>query len=358
MQTYRVAIDFVPAIIVVIMNSISIPVLFLASRNEKHITKDAETSIVHHLIVIVWFVNTIFVLIFFTQSLKEMEWFGLDWYRSVCSTLGLTLIEQCFPILLVGYGYYFYTMLRRYCDRGMKSSLYKVTDRRKLNDENSDQVSTNLITQKQLYQLYTGPQFRGGMVQSQVTTVIFICLFFSGTMPLLYPIALVYIVLIFWFSKFFMLKFCQITTIFESNLVLNSYKTLKYAMFMHLLMTLIQLANSDMIMSTSSQEISFSTTVKAPSLDALVDEKSRPGFINGYISFFVVVLAFFAVNLFFINPFSVVFIIGNFIKEHIDKRKMSTELRHERIKKYIENSEHGDAEIASNIDIVAVPRKA
>lgn len=46
------------------------------------------------------------------------------------------------------------------------------------------------------------------MVQSQVTTVLFICLFFSGTMPLLYPIALVYIVLIFWFSKFFMLKFC------------------------------------------------------------------------------------------------------------------------------------------------------
>lgn len=132
------AIDFIPAVIVVVMNSISIPVLFIASRREEHMTKDAETSILHHLIVIVWFLNTIFVLIFFNQNLKVMEWFGLQWYRSVCSTLGLALIEQAFPFLMVGLSYYFYSVMRRYRDRGMQSSLYKVTDRRKLNDENSD----------------------------------------------------------------------------------------------------------------------------------------------------------------------------------------------------------------------------
>lgn len=123
-------------------------------------------------------------------------------------------------------------------------------------------------------------------------------------------------------------------------------------------MTLLQLANSEMLMATVSQDQSFSTTITAPTVGKFTDAKNQPGFISGYISFFAVILALYLVNLFLINPFSVVFIVGNFIKDRIDKQKMSTELRQERIKKYIENSEHGDAEIASNIDIVAVPRKA
>ena len=97
----------------------------------------------------------------------------------------------------------------RHKDRGLQLSLFKETDVKKIDETNEDLVATQLNTQRQLYTMYTGPQFDAGLVHSQVIVVLFICLFFSGTMPLFYPLIFGYLVLMYWYSKFMLLKFCQ-----------------------------------------------------------------------------------------------------------------------------------------------------
>jgi hypothetical protein len=57
-------------------------------------------------------------------------------------------------------------MFKRLQDRAFSSSLHLVTDPSKLDEANGDLVCTGLQTQRQLYNLYTGPQFDGGLIQS------------------------------------------------------------------------------------------------------------------------------------------------------------------------------------------------
>lgn len=195
-------------IVVVISAALGLPLLFLASRCERHRSKDNESFSRFVLILITWVTNIAIVLVYFEQSQLDNEAFDQHWYTSVCSTLGLAVSQMFAPQFIKEIISYSFHTLRRHRDRGYQLSLYAETDPDKLTDENSDQVRTQLLTQDQLYKLYTGPQFDGGLVLAQVVTVIFICLFYSSTMPLLYPICLIYLVLMYWYTKFMLLKYC------------------------------------------------------------------------------------------------------------------------------------------------------
>jgi len=46
------------------------------------------------------------------------------------------------------------------------------------------------------------------MILAQILTAMFITLFYSSTMPLLYPVCFVYLLVMYWYSKFMLLKFC------------------------------------------------------------------------------------------------------------------------------------------------------
>lgn len=93
-------------------------------------------------------------------------------------------------------------------------------------------------------------------------TAVFVTLFFSGTMPLLYPLCLGFIVVIFWYSKFMMLKFCQRSTIFNEQLILHSYKNIKYAVCLHLIMSLAMFYNSKMLYNQDDTARNFDNEVK------------------------------------------------------------------------------------------------
>lgn len=87
---------------------------------------------------------------------------------------------------------------------------------------------------------------------------IFIVLFFSGTMPLFYPLCFAYLLVVYWHSKFMILKFCQKTVIFNENLLLDSYKTLKLAILLHLVMSVLMFKESKMLYSQELDDASLS----------------------------------------------------------------------------------------------------
>lgn len=234
---------------------IALPLIYFAARFERHKSKDNESSIKHYLILMVWFLNTIFVLFFFGED--HMGRYDETWYTNISSTLAFVLVQLFVPYLAGGLCYYLFKMLQRCLDRGLQLSLHLVTNPILVTQENSDLVSSKQLTQKQLQALYTGPQFDASMVQSQLMTSIFVTLFFSGTMPLLYPLCLAFLVAIYWYSKFMLLKFCQRSNIFNEQLILHSYKTMKYAVIMHLLMSMAMFMNSKMLYNRDSVDRNF-----------------------------------------------------------------------------------------------------
>ena len=68
-------------------------------------------------------------------------------------------------------------------------------------------------------------------------TLIFICLMYSGGMPLLYVVCLVFLAFIYWYSKGMLLKYCQRPEDVNENVIIYSYKWLKFGFVAHLVMT-------------------------------------------------------------------------------------------------------------------------
>lgn len=189
--------------------AVALPLLILASKYEKHFSKDHESFSKFLLISITWFCNTALILIFYQQKQLGNTLFDSNWYASVCSTLGFTLFMLLVPQVLKEIIKYWGHLALRYYDRRFKSTLFKETNPEKWNETNSDEANSRQATQQSLNKLYTGAQFDGGLVQAQVLTVIGIALLYSSTMPLLYPVCFIFLVFMYWYSKFMLLKYCQ-----------------------------------------------------------------------------------------------------------------------------------------------------
>ena len=127
-------------------------------------------------------------------------------------------------------------------------------------------------------------------------------------MPLLYPACLMYMVFMYWYSKFMILKYCQRSQQFNENLVVASFRLLKVAVVVHLIMGLSMFKNSQMLLSQSVSLVNFDNTPAEPfsipgSLEALKSQvKGQPAHLDLYISFIVVSGVLYGVNLLFINP--------------------------------------------------------
>jgi hypothetical protein len=66
-------------------------------------------------------------------------------------------------------------------------------------------------------------------------------------MPILYPICLIFLIVKYIYSKFMLLKYCQRSQTFNEDLILSSYRTVKFAIMLHMVLTVAMFGNSKML---------------------------------------------------------------------------------------------------------------
>jgi hypothetical protein len=64
-----------------------------------------------------------------------------------------------------------------------------------------------MLTQAGLNDLYTGNQIKIGLQAAHSSNFMAVCLMFSGGIPLMYPIGMLYFIFQYWCEKYFIMRF-------------------------------------------------------------------------------------------------------------------------------------------------------
>lgn len=91
---------------------------------------------------------------------------------------------------------------------------------------------------------------------------------YSSGIPILYPLAFVFYVIVYWVYKCLLLKFYRTTSNFNERLVLESISLIKYGIYLHMLLGVVMFSNSNIL----SSEVKASLSDWTSALDLLPDE--------------------------------------------------------------------------------------
>ena len=165
--------------------------------------------------------------------------FTVQWYfnigASICLTLSLNIITPHISYLM----HPIMGCMKKCCDRGCSSTIKK----RPENPAN-DEVNTKLLLQSELQELYTNPQIASFYVYAQLFTTLWSCLCFSAGLPILYPVACLSFLILYWVYKVLLVKYYAKTTQFDEDLPLKTVSFMKYAIIFHMVVAAFMFTNS------------------------------------------------------------------------------------------------------------------
>jgi len=108
-------------------------------------------------------------------------------------------------------------------------------------------VNTKKYLIQDLETLYTGDQISSHYVYAQNYTYFWCVMMFSTGMPLLYPFAMIFYIVLFCVYKFLLLKYYQTTNRFNEQLPIEAVGHIKTGLFFHLVIGSLMISNSEMI---------------------------------------------------------------------------------------------------------------
>ena len=85
-----------------------------------------------------------------------------------------------------------------------------------------DDVNSKAVIQEDLDLIYTGPEIDGFSLYSQFFTYLWTVLLYSCGLPLLYPIAMLYFIFLYWMNKILILKSYRKTASFSEEFATTS----------------------------------------------------------------------------------------------------------------------------------------
>mmetsp|Transcript_7230 Transcript_7230/g.6337 ORF Transcript_7230/g.6337 Transcript_7230/m.6337 type:complete len:521 (+) Transcript_7230:2062-3624(+) len=153
------------------------------------------------------------------------------WYREIGSTIVLTMIFNIFS-----------PHLTEFISLGILEIL-KCRDR----SWTCDKRRTKQITQKQYEEINTGPEFPITDRYSQIITLIWLTLMFSSGLPLLYPIAMCTVFLMYWVDKITLLRVYKNPLPYTYELPMKAMRLFKYAIVTHFIIGLYMYSNVQII---------------------------------------------------------------------------------------------------------------
>lgn len=136
--------------------------------------------------------------------------FTVGWYGQVGKTLCLTLLINIFSPHASKLAFPVLKLFKRCMDRGCGCNVKKDPQY----DQDHD-VNTKLWMQSELNTLYTGDQISSHYVYAQNYTYLLCVMTYSVGLPILYPFACVFYMVLYWVYKFLLLKYYARTNKFN-----------------------------------------------------------------------------------------------------------------------------------------------
>lgn len=87
------------------------------------------------------------------------------------------------------------------------------------------------------------------------------CMMYSSGLPILYPIACIFNVILYWAVKILLLKYHQRTHRFNEQLAVQSIHYIKFGVFVHMLVGAFMFTNEDIISHSPDDAIMAITSV-------------------------------------------------------------------------------------------------
>jgi hypothetical protein len=143
--------------------------------------------------------------------------FSPNWYRTVGGPFLLFSAVQIFLPHLGVLLNFLNVNLERYKDRGFTSNMRK----------------TSKVVQEEYEELYIGPEFPMEIRLGQLVSLICVGFSFSCGIPLLYPLMLIQLIVMYWVDKYMLLRFYQITPLLSKVLTRHALNLLLLAIILH-----------------------------------------------------------------------------------------------------------------------------
>ena len=222
--------------VIVTMNAIGEFVFEKLSRLEMHFDHTQENKTLFFLIFMQVFFQTGIILGLSANKFAmqfDSEWFIREGTSICMNMIMLTFSSYCYEI-----GMFILFRLQICYDQSCKcrmTSLHKKKQKKK----HLDTPNTRQIRQQDLNKIYTGPQIRIGIRSAYTFVFIFVILMYSSTIPLLYPIGMMFFFITYWLEKFFFFHYYQKSTEFDEELPIKSLMLIKYAIILHIVLAIV-----------------------------------------------------------------------------------------------------------------------
>jgi hypothetical protein len=222
----------------------------LAKLEKHHNFEHSEESLATRIFILLFLNTGIVVLVTNSQLFSNLDLlaqfaancisdtrkdFSTGWYEQVGSTITLIM---CFTVFTIHFAPTF-----RYV---------RAQRRRKAQ-------SPMCVTQNQLNELYTGPEFHLSSRYAQLLNIIFVTLLFGSGIPVLYFTGAVAMLVAFWYEKKLFASFYRTPPQYNEVLGRQTTAMLPYAAMMHLLMAMWMFGNQSIFVSTEYDSDSSST---------------------------------------------------------------------------------------------------
>jgi hypothetical protein len=171
--------------------------------------------------------------------------FNVAWYKNIGAQLTFTLFINAFTPHLSKLAAPFIAKIKQCLDRGCKCSIY---------NEKTKAVNTKKLIQKDVEDLYVGPEIQAFFVYAQYFTSLWTIMSYSGGQPLLYIVGFLNYFVLYWVFKFLLVKFYKKTTAFNQELPITSIRYFRISLVFHFLLALVSFTNSNLL---SANNIEF-----------------------------------------------------------------------------------------------------
>ena len=240
--------------VIVLINIIACTIFEKISAFEKRQTINDETIGQFFRITIMQFTNIAVVILLVNLDLLDGDFLGFipilngkypgftsDWYAVVGKMICMTLLINIFSPHASKLSLPVLKLCKRCCDRGCcRCSLHNP------NGKDHD-VNTKKLLLSDVNALYTGDQISSHYVYAQNFTYLWCVLAYSAGLPILYPLAAVFFMILYWVYKFLLLKYYSKTTKFNEELPMISVAYIKVGIVIHIVFTVFMISNSGLL---------------------------------------------------------------------------------------------------------------
>jgi hypothetical protein len=90
---------------------------------------------------------------------------------------------------------------------------------------------------------------------TNIITVVFLVMIYSSGIPILYPIAAIYLTSVYWTDKYQLFNMYKQPPMLDSYIALKTLAWFKFALFFHVLVGTLMYANSEILQSSEAGEL-------------------------------------------------------------------------------------------------------